>query len=68
MKLDTRKVIVVSVAGLFLATTSLWDQFPKDSIAVDSLWVIAFAAGVLLVSLGINQSLYRDNQTLRKMD
>jgi hypothetical protein len=68
MKLNIRKVIGVLVLGLFLALASLWNQFPKHSRAIDFFWVVAFTAGFLAVMLGIDQSIYRDNKTLRKID
>jgi hypothetical protein len=68
VKLNGRKVVGVSVAGLFFAFISLWDQFPKHSKVIDCFWVIAFAMFFLLTWLGIDQSIYRDNRTLRKMD
>ena len=68
MKLNGRKFVGVSVAGLFLAFVSLWDQFSKHSQVLDIFWVVAIAAGFSLVWLGIDQSIYRDNKTLRKMD
>jgi hypothetical protein len=68
LKLNVRKITGASVAGLFLAIISLWDQFPKHSKTLDCFWVIAFAMFFLLTWLGIDQSIYRDNQRLRKMD
>ena len=68
MKLNVRKVIGALVAGLFLASIFLWQEFPKHSKMVDFFWVIAFVVGFLVVMLGIDQSIYRDNKTLRKVD
>jgi hypothetical protein len=67
LKLNVRKIIGVSVAGLFLAFISLWEEFPKHSKILGCFWVIAFATGFLAVWVGIDQSIYRDNRTL-KMD
>ncbi len=68
MKLDRRKTAGTLILGCFVAAPFLWHELQIHSAVVDVLIVLGFATTFLIAQLGINQSLYRSNRSLQKME
>jgi uncharacterized membrane protein YccC len=68
MKLDRRKSARTLILGSFVAVPFLWYELPAHSAGLDALLIMGFVVAFFMTQLGVSQSLYRDNRSLRKME
>jgi|GEM_PF-5530464 len=68
MKFNGKKIVEKAAIAVVLAVVCSFDQFPKHSLLYNVGEVFIFTVFTFATLLGLDQTIYRSNSSLRKMD